>query len=103
MINFTLWLTVCFGGKFRQRERLRWGPGVAPMLGFVVIIRHGKVVSPAYSMRTRWHNRPFVRTTYALRRSHGGFPRLDMPLHYGSQIDEHHAVRTDAGCLMCHI
>ncbi len=35
MMNFTLWLTVCFGGKLGKRERLRWGPGVAPMLGFV--------------------------------------------------------------------
>lgn len=26
-----------------------------------------------------------------------------MPLHYGSQLDEHHAVRTDAGCLMYRI
>ncbi len=26
-----------------------------------------------------------------------------MPLHYGSQIDEHHAVRGDAGCSMSHM
>ncbi|HXT05190.1 MAG TPA: glycine cleavage system protein T, partial [Casimicrobiaceae bacterium] len=25
------------------------------------------------------------------------FGGWDMPLHYGSQIDEHHAVRSDAG------
>ncbi len=25
------------------------------------------------------------------------FGGWDMPVHYGSQIDEHHAVRTDAG------
>ncbi|XPE48436.1 hypothetical protein ACNKHL_17515 [Shigella flexneri] len=41
---------------------------------------------------------PSVRTTHALWCLHGGFPSCwMMPLHYGLQIDEHHAVRTDAG------
>ncbi len=32
-----------------------------------------------------------------MRRPHGRFSWLDDALHYGSQLDEHHAVRTDAG------
>ncbi|VEW03021.1 conserved hypothetical protein [Escherichia coli] len=27
MINFTLWLTVCFGGKFRQKRTIALGTG----------------------------------------------------------------------------
>ncbi len=28
------------------------------------------------------------------------FGGWDMPLHYGSQVEEHHQVRRDCGCLM---
>lgn len=28
------------------------------------------------------------------------FGGWDMPLHYGSQVEEHHQVRSDCGCSM---
>ncbi len=56
-----------------------------------------KSCHPAYSMRTRWHNRLLCTNNTPLRRSHGGFPRLDDAAALRFQIDEHHAVRTDAG------
>ena len=34
MINFTLWLTVCFGGKFRQKRTIALGTGSGSDAGF---------------------------------------------------------------------
>ena len=49
-------------------------------------------------MRTRWHNRlPLYEQHTLCGARMVDFHGWMMPLHYGSQIDEHHAVRTDAG------
>ncbi|AHE60947.1 aminomethyltransferase [Escherichia albertii KF1] len=34
MINFTLWLTVCFGGKFREKRTIALGTGSGSDAGF---------------------------------------------------------------------
>ena len=34
MMNFTLWLTVCFGGKFRQKRTIALGTGSGSDAGF---------------------------------------------------------------------
>ena len=68
------------------------------MLGFVVII------SPWKSCQPRLFNEDKMAQQTPLYEQHTlcGARMVDfhgwmMPLHYGSQIDEHHAVRTDAG------
>jgi hypothetical protein len=85
----------CFGGKFRDKENVCVGALAAAVPEFRGE-NSRKSGSPLIQRGKDGSTDSFVRTTHAMRRMvdfHGWM----MPLHYGSQIDEHHAVRTDAG------
>ncbi len=69
------------------------------MRGFVAKISHEMVVSPANSTGKRWPNRRLWRsnTRYAAP-AWSIFSWLDDAPALRLSLDEHHAVRTDAGC-----
>ena len=98
MINFTLWLTVCFGGKFRQKRTIALGTGSGSDAGF----RGDNFTMKSCQPRLFNEDKMAQQTPLYEQHTLCGARMVDfhgwmMPLHYGSQIDEHHAVRTDAG------
>ena len=50
--------------------------------------------------RNPWDSARFCTTCTGARRQNGRFRWLGHALHYGSQVEEHHQVRSDCGCSM---